>query len=503
MSLVTKGIGLVKKLKHRYDAKIKARAPVFLSPVRRIERVKTKERVVAMTFDDGPSDLLPNPAGHHTEALTTVLRKTLNAFGAKGTFDVIGSTASSYPDRAGKEGTASWSGERFDHYPDIFQDDRGGVVACSEIVRELIADGHEIANHTYAHILFGRKPLIYGKRNYLGKLDAVLADLKKLHEHMQEHYGYEIALSRPPHYVDAVQSGITSYDAYALMGYQYMAASFDGAGWLPLADYESEVEAMWKPIAAALKQDPDYFCGQIIFQKDGFNMARRTPVADGLPIQLKLLTDAGYKVVTVSELLRRSPFADAGEGDRCFNAAKELVARGFCVAYNDNTVRADRLMTQGELCMTCFGKRTVSDRVNRILYGEDGGKRGGKFGKKRNPLHPYSAAIDFALRNGFFEGNFRADAPITAQELRFFVERYRRMEESGKADFVRNAEGLPSDAAYFPPEGRSLPPDAECFPPDERSLTPDAEILLSERDSSRGVDRETALRYLFEMLHEK
>jgi hypothetical protein len=26
------------------------------------------------------------------------------------------------------------------------------------------------------------------------------------------------------------------------MGYQYMAASFDGAGWLPLASYEAEVD---------------------------------------------------------------------------------------------------------------------------------------------------------------------------------------------------------------------------------------------------------------------
>ena len=39
MSAVTKAIGLAKKLKHRYQDEIRARTPVYLSPVRRIERV--------------------------------------------------------------------------------------------------------------------------------------------------------------------------------------------------------------------------------------------------------------------------------------------------------------------------------------------------------------------------------------------------------------------------------------------------------------------------------
>ena len=54
MSLVTKGIGLAKKAKHHFQDQIRERTPVYLSPVRRIERVATEERVCAMTFDDGP-----------------------------------------------------------------------------------------------------------------------------------------------------------------------------------------------------------------------------------------------------------------------------------------------------------------------------------------------------------------------------------------------------------------------------------------------------------------
>lgn len=421
MSLLTKGIGFVKKIKYKYDAQMKARTPVYLSPVRRIERIKTSEKVVAMTFDDGPSKMLPNPQGTHTEGLTVTLMKILDSFQAKGTFDVIGSTAGSYPDRPGKEGSASWGGVKYDHYPDIHHDDQGGVVACPEVVDMLIQGGHEISNHTYAHILYGKKPLVYGGRSYLGDLNKVVEDLEKLHSFVKEKHRYEIKLSRPPHYVDQIQRGLQSYDAYALMNYQYMAASFDGAGWLPLATYEQEVDAMWKPIAKALEEDPNYFCGQIIFQKDGYNMARRTPVADGLSKQLKLLTNMGYKVVTVSDLMKYSPFTDLGEGDMFYEAAKKLDQLGFCVAYRDNTVRVSKPMTVAELCMTMFGKATVQSRIDRIL-------RNGGTG---DACHPYSGAIDYAGKHGYLSLDAKVSGKratleqvVTLETVLTFAENY-------------------------------------------------------------------------------
>ena len=277
MSLVTNGIGLAKKAKHRFQDQLRERTPVYLSPVRRIERVATRERICAMTFDDGPCRLPPSPDRFRGKALTLVLAETLERYGARGTFDVVGDTSANYPDKAGKHGSASWGGVAYDHYPDFGRDDQGGVVHCPELVSRLLAGGHEITSHTYSHVLFGWKPLVYGRRRYLQGLEPVVADLKKLHRAMEEGWGYAIRLGRPPHYVDNIKGGFTSYDAYALMGYQYMAASFDGAGWLPLATYEAEVEATWRPMESLLLEDPDAFRGQIIFQKDGFNMARRTP----------------------------------------------------------------------------------------------------------------------------------------------------------------------------------------------------------------------------------
>ena len=174
----------------------------------------------------------------------------------------------------------------------------------------MLDEGHQITNHGYRHIIFGKKPFVYGRREYLGSLEKATEDLNKLHTLMRERYGYEMTMTRPAHYVDPIGDGFTTYDVCDLMGYQYMAASFDGQGWLPsvLNDSESalkaEVDAMVEPIRKALENDPDFFCGQIIFQKDGYNMAKRTPVAWGLAEQLKLLREYGYQVVTVDELMK-------------------------------------------------------------------------------------------------------------------------------------------------------------------------------------------------------
>ena len=63
----------------------------FLSPCRRIEFVNPPSdgKFVAMTFDDGPTTM---PSTNSTTPLTASLLDSLSKFGAKGTFDVIGTT---------------------------------------------------------------------------------------------------------------------------------------------------------------------------------------------------------------------------------------------------------------------------------------------------------------------------------------------------------------------------------------------------------------------------
>lgn len=347
-----------------------------VSYTRRIERVKTDRRIVAMTFDDGPMDMPASPDLFGGKSLTDVILDTLAEFGAHGTFDVIGDTSENYPDKAGRSGSPAWGGVRFDHYPDISADGKGGAVHNDRLIRRMLDEGHQITNHGYRHVLFGKKPFVYGKRVYLGSFEGAVEDLTRLHTLMKEKYGYEMIMARPPHYVDKVENGLTAYDVYDRMGYLYMAASFDGAGWLPSANpdqnaaYEAEVRAMAEPVREALLRDPDFFRGQIIFQKDGYNMARRTPVATGLREQLKLLTEHGYTVVTVEELMRESPFADVGRDDPDFELFAAL-EKERAVVFSDNTLRPDQVMTVGELAMLLAPKEEVlRRRVEAAKRGE-------------------------------------------------------------------------------------------------------------------------------------
>lgn len=403
MSLIVKvgkrGKKIVKKL-------ITPAEKHYVGYTRRIERVKTDRRICAMTFDDGPMDMPASPDRFGGRSLTDVLLDTLAQYGAKGSFDVIGDTSENYPDQAGKLGSAAWGGIKFDHYPDIHCDDKGGAVHNDRLIRRMLDEGHQITNHGYRHIIFGKKPFVYGAREYLPDFDAAVADLTRLDTLMRERYGYALTLSRPPHYVDKMAGGFTSYDVYNAMGYQYMAASFDGAGWLPStqedeeAALQAEINAMIEPMRRALEKDPDFFCGQIIFQKDGYNMAKRTPVAFALGEQLALLREYGYRVVTVGELMEESPFEDVGREDPLFEKLAAL-AKMRAVAFTDNKLRLGDKMTVGELAMLLAPKEeAIARRVEKL-------KKTGKAG-------PYDGAMAWCCEKGLIAAGAKPLDAVTA-----------------------------------------------------------------------------------------
>lgn len=381
-------IRLYKSLKSRAKCFLGEGVVPYVCWCRRINRVKTAKRLCAMTFDDGPTRVA------NAEPLTSKLIEALEKYGACGTFDIIGTTKNNYPDTEGEIGTPAWSGVSYDHYPSFGKDDDAGALACPELVERILAGGHEITNHTWSHILFGKKSIIYSKRHHLSSFEKALDDVKKLHDHLKELYGYEISMSRPPHYVDRISKKLTSYDLYAYLGYQYLGASFDGAGWLPLSGYDEEVNAMVDPLKKALKNNPDELCGQIIFQKDGLNMALRAPVVDGLEKQLAVLQEHEYKVIGVSALLSEFPFTDVGDDDPDFALFKRLLS-DHAILYTDNTLRPDKPMTMGELAVFLAPKEaTVDRRIEAILQGK----------KKVNKIpvgHVYSGAWLWMKENGY------------------------------------------------------------------------------------------------------
>ncbi|MBR4881513.1 MAG: polysaccharide deacetylase family protein [Clostridia bacterium] len=385
----------------------------YISYTRRLERIKTDRKICAMTFDDGPMDLPCAPDKNSGKSLTDTLLDTLGEYGAKGTFDVIGHTGENYPDVAGKPGSATWGGIKYDHYPDINKDDMGGAENCDRLIRRMLDEGHQITNHGYRHIIFGRKPFVYGKRAYIGDFEETISDLTKLHRLMEQRYDYKMTMSRPPHYVDKMDGGFTSYDVYTVMNYWYMAASFDGQGWLPsvLTDPEealnAEVEAMICPIREALAKDKNFFCGQIIFQKDGYNMAKRTPVAYGLGEHLKLLRDAGYEIVTVEELTKESPFEDVGRDDPDFEKLCEL-SKTRAIVYDDNKLRLDAPMTYGELAMLLAPREAIVNIRNKMM------KQSGKY------IHPYATAMKWCKDKGVLDISVKLDRAVMSLPEKYF-----------------------------------------------------------------------------------
>ena len=377
-----------RKLSKVVKEKKKEEAGRFLSPVRRLERFAPVpgERVVAMTFDDGPMNLPPEPVNEKYAArssLTELLIEIMKAYGATGTFDVIGSTRENYPDRLGPVHSSKWGGIRYDHYPRFGEDGNAGAENQPALIGRLLENGHGLANHGYRHVLFGPNRMVYGSRSHFKTLGEVTGDLTRLHELVESRYGLVITLSRPPHYIDRIPDGYTAYDAYAALGYDYLAASFDGGGWLATAgDYKNDVAKMVAPLEKALKENPDALNGQIIFQKDGYNMSLMTPVAHALEEQLRLLRDVGYRVVPVDGLKRLVPFEDIDAGADYIDKLRELDGKGCVLGYKNNTFKPDKALTRGEMLTMTLTRADYSD----FLSGARSSAAGTTSRIKRTPI---------------------------------------------------------------------------------------------------------------------
>jgi peptidoglycan/xylan/chitin deacetylase (PgdA/CDA1 family) len=339
---------LMRKIGEAAERARGAKRGLVLTPSRRIARVAPPgERVVAMTFEDGPTKLPALPDAPGGQGLTEQLLSVLKEFGARGTFAVVGSTSENYPDAPGKPGSRYARGKKYDHYAAFGLDDMAGALACPEIIRKTDREGHELANHTYRHIMYGKSRAL-AARAALGGLDDAVRDLKRLHDLVYSLTKYEMRFARPPHGVDKMPDGRTSFDAFEAMGYHYLASSFAA---LPPAGsgYEESAEAMARPLRDALEAEPASLIGRIISQKDTWATTERAPMASALRLQLELLEKYGYRIVTASELIERSPFEDVRPAHDCFEAVRELDRAGFTIGFRDNRFYPERRMTAREL----------------------------------------------------------------------------------------------------------------------------------------------------------
>ena len=97
-------------------------------------------------------------------------------------------------------------------------------------------------------------------------------------------------------------------------------------------------------------------------------MSIESPIADALELQLKLLAEYGYRVVSVSELMAHSPFEDVHADDDCLDAVRNLEAAGFCLGFQNNTFQPDASITAEQLEAMCskragFTARRITQRT--------------------------------------------------------------------------------------------------------------------------------------------
>lgn len=136
-----------------------------------VRRVATDEKIVALTFDDGP---------HPTE--TAKIIELLDSYGAKATFFVVGQNAELYPDA----------------------------------LRMAAASGHEIANHTYSHLSLSKC-----------SSDKIKSEISRAEDAIFSVSGARPRLFRPPE--GAISGSIIS--ASREMGYDVVLWNINTRDW--------------------------------------------------------------------------------------------------------------------------------------------------------------------------------------------------------------------------------------------------------------------------------
>ena len=185
---------------------------------------------IALTFDDGP----------HPKNTPKIL-DILAEYGIKATFFEVGENIELYP----------------------------------EVSRRVVAEGHEIGNHTYTHA-------------YISKIseDALRKEIQKTEDVLREITGERPVVFRPPggYYNDA------SLKVVEKMGYRSVLWSLDTRDW-----------SMLKCGAIVSKVEKNVKGGDIILFHDLEDKRLATPAA--LREILPFLVENGYEFVTISQMI--------------------------------------------------------------------------------------------------------------------------------------------------------------------------------------------------------
>ncbi len=205
----------------------------FYGPV--YSEVKTTQKVVALTFDDGPYP-------PYTGQILDILKE----YQVPATFFILGQNAEKYPD----------------------------------LVRRIVAEGHQIGNHTYSHLdlLKADRPTIADQIDRTGK---IIADIT----------GQKPRVVRPPHgFRDAVVIDVITERGLKVVEWSVSSRDWTNPG----------VEAIVSRTMSRVQS------GSVILLHDGDGVAQaasRQQTVEATRLIIRRLLAEGYKLVTVDEIL--------------------------------------------------------------------------------------------------------------------------------------------------------------------------------------------------------
>jgi len=202
-----------------------------------IYRHTTSEKVVALTFDDGPS-----------VEWTPLILDELKIAGVKATFFMLGEHVQRYP----------------------------------EIARRVVAEGHEIENHSYGHHV-----LIYYKT------EELIKEIKDTEKAIKDVTGRTTQYFRPP------KAWLSSAEKKTIneMGYKIILWTLNSKDWVTFHDKQivSYITRHIQPGDILLFHDSG---GALTAEGGDRKQTVRT-----IPRLVRKLKEKGYRFVTVEELL--------------------------------------------------------------------------------------------------------------------------------------------------------------------------------------------------------
>lgn len=192
---------------------------------------------VALTFDDGPSS-------EYTPKILDILKE----YNVKATFFVVGKHVKKYP----------------------------------EVAKRILAEGHDIGNHTYTH-----KDLVPAIK------DTVIKEITKTEETITKVLGIKTNLFRPPR-------GIYNQSSRKILvdkGYKIILWNVSSCDWLRGSPNMiiNRIKRYTKNGSIILFHDS----GSLVKREGG----QRVNTVRSLPLVIEYLQENGYKILPISEML--------------------------------------------------------------------------------------------------------------------------------------------------------------------------------------------------------